>query len=618
MNIDLSGSVADPSDYDLIGGSDTAFEIPAGLTEADLIVSPIADVPAEPDKRVNLTVTPGAYVVGGSGNAFVTISANDFVVTNLGDPGVDPDGTFSQALSNVSTLGGAPTVTFDTSPGSPFADDVPDTITLRIGSNSFGVTAAGTVAAGADMLTIMVDPINGVGRSPFSIAPGDGEEVRFTGLRISGGLGASAGAFHVLDGTLVLDGCLLTGNSCTPRTAFPAIQAVGGGAVRLQNGSVIILNSTIANNTTTEDGGAFYVESGSLSIANSTISGNTADGSGGGILGGGGSSISLVNVTLADNAAALDGGGVLTVGTLTLGNSILATNSAGISPDVSGGVSSLGMNIVGDGAGSTGLNNGMNGDRVGTSALPIDPLLGSLADNGGTTPTHLPRNVSQFDRSPAVDAGDNGLAVGGLDQRGVGFARIYPPATGTVDIGAVEVQNALPTVAAGIDDQFALEDDPAATFSLLGAFSDLEDGDTGLIYNVVANTDPTLVVASVVNSTDIELTFGADQTGTADITVEAIDSSGSVVEDTFTVTVDRSFEVLVEVETVFSPVVAGLAPMRCSASASPIPEPATCPTLPCPAIRAASLPVRSWRARVPGSVALPTGSGASHRLPQAV
>ena len=80
------------------------------------------------------------------------------------------------------------------------------------------------------------------------------------------------------------------------------------------------------------------------------------------------------------------------------------------------------------------------------------------------TSTHLPSNFDEFSRSPAIDAGENTLVSAANDQRGTGFERIYPPTSGTIDIGAVEAQNTLPTVNAGIDDQFALQNDPPATF----------------------------------------------------------------------------------------------------------------------------------------------------------
>jgi hypothetical protein len=64
------------------------------------------------------------------------------------------------------------------------------------------------------------------------------------------------------------------------------------------------------------------------------------------------------------------------------------------------------------------------------SDLPgVDPLLGPLQDNGGSTDTHLPMLGS-----PAIDAGDATTALP-RDQRGV--RRPQGPAS---DIGSVEVE----------------------------------------------------------------------------------------------------------------------------------------------------------------------------------
>ncbi|CAN5409820.1 hypothetical protein BH23VER1_BH23VER1_02010 [soil metagenome] len=565
--IDRAASTAGVSDYTLSGGGvsfsgDTgSVTVPAGQTFVDVTVIALADIPAEADETV-------VFQLQDAGSATVTIPQNDFVVTNLGSPTPsDPasaEGTLAQALANVSALGGSPTVTFDMSPGSPFADDVPDTIAMDLEPSSVVVSQPGTIAGpGADRLTIAWNPLDGVSRVPISADPGDGEELVFSGLTFTGGLGARGGVFEVASGTLVLDGCVLTGNSCEPRTGGGApIPALGGGAIYVQNGALVARNSTIANNTSTVDGGGIFVENGAASLSNSTVSGNAAAGSGGGIFASEGTAVSLTNVTLTDNTVALDGGGIFSDGSVTVGNSILAANSAGASPDVSGAFTSLGSNLVGNGAGGTGIADGATGDQVGSAGAPIDPRLAPLADNGGPSPTHLPRNRSASDRSPAVDAGDNALAVAASlagDQRG--FARIYPPGIGTVDIGAVEVQNALPVVAdASLLDQEADEDDAPTTFSVAGAFDDFEDGGSGLSYEVTANSNPVLVVAEVVAGTDVRLTFGRDRTGTAEITLRATDAQGSFVDATFVVNVSGAFGVFVDVEPVFSPVVAGFGP----------------------------------------------------------
>jgi cysteine-rich repeat protein len=71
--------------------------------------------------------------------------------------------------------------------------------------------------------------------------------------------------------------------------------------------------------------------------------------------------------------------------------------------------------------------NGLSNDQVGSSASPVDPLLDSLQDNGGSLPTQ-----ALFEDSPAVNAGDN-ASCAATDERGV--SRPQGPAC---DIGAYE------------------------------------------------------------------------------------------------------------------------------------------------------------------------------------
>jgi hypothetical protein len=171
--------------------------------------------------------------------------------------------------------------------------------------------------------------------------------------------------------------------------------------------SVSLLNSTISGNTTglagviatvtdsTFSGNNIAINSGTVSLYDSTISGGTTG---------------LANASL------------------TIGNSIIDGNTADFGTGNT--ITDLGDNLIGSGGGFT---NGVDGDIVGQN-----PLLGSLANNGGPTLTY-----ALLAGSPAIDAGSNGLIPSGTttDQRGPGFARI----SGTsVDIGAFEVQQSTP------------------------------------------------------------------------------------------------------------------------------------------------------------------------------
>ena len=68
------------------------------------------------------------------------------------------------------------------------------------------------------------------------------------------------------------------------------------------------------------------------------------------------------------------------VGIVTVQNTIIALNQdpTGPDPDVAGPFVSLGHNLIGDGTGSSGFT--APGDQVGSSAAPIDPLLGPASE----------------------------------------------------------------------------------------------------------------------------------------------------------------------------------------------------------------------------------------------
>jgi hypothetical protein len=95
-----------------------------------------------------------------------------------------------------------------------------------------------------------------------------------------------------------------------------------------------------------------------------------------------------------------------------------------------------------------------------------------------------------------------------------------------------------PVVASAIPDTTVAEDsgDIPDYRDLNDVFSDLEDG-TALTFTAVS-TNPTLI-APVVDASDstLDLTLGANEAGTATITIRATDSGGLWVEDVFDVVV---------------------------------------------------------------------------------
>ncbi|MCA9152480.1 MAG: VCBS repeat-containing protein, partial [Planctomycetales bacterium] len=96
---------------------------------------------------------------------------------------------------------------------------------------------------------------------------------------------------------------------------------------------------------------------------------------------------------------------------VTLVYSIVAGNylnvGGEVASDFSGSVNDVSSyNLIGSGSGMSGIGHGSQGNLIGTMDAPIDPQLGPLQDNGGTTLTH-----ELLEGSPAIDAGVLGDAL---------------------------------------------------------------------------------------------------------------------------------------------------------------------------------------------------------------
>jgi CSLREA domain-containing protein len=287
---------------------------------------------------------------------------------------------------------------------------------------------------GANLLTVRQTVPN---ERVCDVRPGAGASVSISGLTISGGNGTNGGGGGVrMVGAvdLTLSAVEVTGNSSSTLNG-------GGGVLQLDTGSVLaIISSSIANNSTGDglNGGGVRIVNGSALIINSTISGNTAGANGGGVSIASSGMVTIRNSTIWNNRAvgSTSGGGGIIIGsgaTVKLSSTIVAGNVADFFADDIDNIvqASSDHNLIGDGAGLTGIMNGVNGNLVGTSAAPIDPLLGPLQLNGGHTRTH-----ALLAGSPAID---KGFAPGEVtsDQRGSLFVRTFGAAT---DIGAFEVQ----------------------------------------------------------------------------------------------------------------------------------------------------------------------------------
>ncbi len=232
------------------------------------------------------------------------------------------------------------------------------------------------------------------------------------------------GILNYSTGTLELISSTVDGN----------VAGTGGGISGLvitSGEALTITSSTISNNTSSGSSGGLAISGTSggaaseVLITNSTFSGNDAASSAGAIRSQTNIELTIVNSTIHDNSAASQAGGIYPhTGTTTLlHNTIIAgnhTNSYATWSDalaVTAYDSNSSNNLIGIRHYSIGISDGVNGNQMGTSASPIDPLLAELDDYGGPTRTH-----GLLTGSLAIDAGNDAIAATygtTVDQTGV-------------------------------------------------------------------------------------------------------------------------------------------------------------------------------------------------------
>jgi hypothetical protein len=370
----------------------------------------------------------------------------------------------------------------------------------------------------------------------------------------SGG-GAFGGALSNVGGTLTVADSTLSNNSVAGGVRF---QVAGGAIFNFNGGALTVTDSTISDNSVSggaelEGGGIENVEGtmtvtgstlsgnsaqlgggivngGTATVTECTLSGNSATGIGGGIVNGSNSTLTVADCTISGNSANV-GGGIFNLGnpphvanTIIAGNTESGTGSS--DPDVSGIYSPTDHNLIGVVGDATGFT-GANGSLVGTSAGPIDPLLGPLQNNGGPTQT-----MALLPGSPAIDAGDDAPPspfpplIPATDQRG--FARF----AGVIDIGAFESQLSATAVPVAATE--------GAPFSgVVGSFSDLgqpSNDFTALVtWGDGATSDATVVHYR--NGFNLLATHTFAEDGQYTMTLSVVDADGNSASAIATATV---------------------------------------------------------------------------------
>jgi LPXTG-motif cell wall-anchored protein len=407
-------------------------------------------------RKIRAGLCAAMIVAGVSLVAVPHASAATIEVTNINDAGA---GSFRQAV-------------LDASPG--------DTITFAAALNGQTITLLSELIIGVDVT------IEGNGPTNTIITPNVDDirirdaNVTVRGIHLTGG-GDEGAYVETVEGntTAVFENMLITANGNDGLD----VERNGG------NLSITVRNSMISDNNSegielTATGGAGSLN---LVIEDSTISSNASDGvdardgtvvtitrstvslnGNDGVVGNGagtrvtatdstfsgnvgdgvdiedGATLSLVNSTLSDNlSSGIDGNE--SAGSSTILNTTIVNNGSdgvqlsGSAPatitnsivygndgsDCLGPVVSGGGNIAGD----------ASCNLTGTADQPnTNPQLGPLANNGGTTGTHLPQTGS-----PAIDAGLAGPCPA-TDQRGQARPQDGDNNGSAIcDIGAVEV-----------------------------------------------------------------------------------------------------------------------------------------------------------------------------------
>lgn len=447
-------------------------------------------------------------------------------------PGTEPQCTLRAAIQQANALAGADTIGFSV-----------DSVVLTFVGRSEDLAAMGDLDIRQDV-TIEGDGVTVTEDGSFSdrifhvLAPA---KATIEDVTVERGEEIDGGGIYVTSGAkLDLIGSTVKNNLAIDPD--PGGEILGGGIY--SGGTLTVTRSTISGNTSEASGGgesygAGLFNSGPATVTDSTVSANeavstastTAASYGGGIFNQ--SDLKLTNATVSGNGAfgaTSVGGGIYNANTLTLANATASGNWAADGANVFNFVSlsnppsasffvarnTIVVNPQGGGSNCAGYiqSSGNNLSSDGSCNFAAtgdiqnqDPLLGALADNGGSTRTH-----ALLSGSPAIDAGTN-TGCPGADQRGISRPQDGDDDGSAVcDIGAFEVDIAVPntTIVSG----------PSGTVNATSATFEFTSSEFGSTFRCSLDAgvfDPCFSPKSYSNLADGSHTFR----------VRAIDASGN-------------------------------------------------------------------------------------------
>ncbi|AFY39770.1 filamentous hemagglutinin family outer membrane protein [[Leptolyngbya] sp. PCC 7376] len=122
--------------------------------------------------------------------------------------------------------------------------------------------------------------------------------------------------------------------------------AIDGGGIANDFGTVTLTNSFVSDNSAQDDGGGIVNDSGNIILTNSIVSNNSANDNAGGIDNTSGT-VTLNNSSISNNSSKDNGGGIdNSSGTVTLTNSSISGNSADANNAFGGGIANASGTVV--------------------------------------------------------------------------------------------------------------------------------------------------------------------------------------------------------------------------------------------------------------------------------
>ena len=255
-----------------------------------------------------------------------------------------------------------------------------------------------------------------------------------TNCTFSGNSADYAGGLMNTENIQIVTGCTFSGNTAR----------YGGGLYNNRSNSTIV-NCTFSENLAVRHGGGMYNNNNSdLKITNCTFAHNRVNEDGGGMYNVDVSGPVVTNCTFRANSAYRGGGLYNRDSVPIMANCILWANTAELGPQIENRASTLTLTY-----------SCIQGGWSGEGNINVNPLLASLADNGGPTLTHAIAAHSPAYSIPEYAGAGNWNGAPDTDQRGVDRATVGYRAMGAFEEEASETYTLMVTASGASEIEIA-------------------------------------------------------------------------------------------------------------------------------------------------------------------